>query len=181
MRTDDDLPLGMMGQPRSVINHFWKMIDAGESPRLAEMFATRSAPKLDTDTSHFAGMTMAHVAKTCGKPYAEKIMKQARSAGISVNENSFYNGSIADERGGADPGAWKLVGDGKEKFRKTIRDRGGACESLGVEHGESSERMQKQQAHLEKLRAKKKQFKVMQKQLAADMHRNGSGQLVLKD
>ena len=181
MRTDDDLPIGMMGQPRTVIDHFWKMVDAGESVRLAEMLAVRRAPSLDTDTVHFAGLDMSHIAKTCGPDYANKIMKQAKNAGISVNGNSFDNGAIADERGGAEPGAWKLVGDGKDKFRKTVRDRGGACESLGVEFGESSERMQKQQRKLEKQRAKKKQFLTMQKQLTSDMHRNESGKLVLKD
>jgi len=164
-----DLPIGMMDQPPEVVARFRKMVAAGESPRLAEMLAVRKGPCLDTDTVHMAGLSMAHVAKTAGKSYAEKDMKQARAAGIQVNENSFFNGSIADERQGADPGAWCLVGEGKDKLKKTVRDRGGACESLKVDFGESQERVDKEQARLEKLRWKKREYKKLQKQVAANM------------
>lgn len=156
-----------MDQPSEVIARFRKMVAAGESPRLAEMMAVRKGPVLDTDTAHFVGLPP--LEKVYGPVGAKKIRETARKAGISVSDSSFFNPSIADERAAADPDAWLLPGEGKDKFKRVIRDRGGASEELGVEFGESQQRMDTEQKRLEKLRANKKEYKKLQKQVAADM------------
>lgn len=166
-----DLPIGMMDQPQHVIDRFLKMVANGESPRLAEMLAVRKGPALDTDTAHFVGIPP--MEKTLGYNQAKKVREQARKAGISISDSSFYNGTIADERGGGDPNAWLLAGDGKDKFKRVIRERGGACESLGVEFGESQERVDKAQSRIEKHREKRKKFQIMKQQLAADNKAKG--------
>jgi len=158
----------MDARPDQIVD-FNKMVRAGESPRMAEMLALRAAPRLDTDTAHFAGLDLKHFAKVNGQPLAQKAFDQARKAGINVNENWFYNGSIADERGGGDPDAWVGPGEGKSKLKESVRKKGGACESLGVEFGDSAHRMDTEQKRLEKVRAKKKQYKLLQKQVGADM------------
>ena len=163
-----DLPIGMMDARQDQIEAFERMVASGESPRLAEMLALRKAPSLDTDTAHFAGLNMNHIAKTINQPYADKVMEQARKAGLNVNENWFYNGSIADERAGGDPGAWIGPGDGKDKFKKVIRERGGASEELGVDFFESAERQDKETTRREKVKEKRAKFKIMEKQVKAD-------------
>lgn len=152
----NDLPIGMMDQPSQVIARYRRMVAAGESPRLAEMFAVRKAPKLETDTAHYAGMPA--LEETAGFEYAKKVKQQARAAGISITDSSIYNGTIADERGGADPNAWLLAGDGRDKFRKVIRDKGKACESLGVEaDGSFEEKWAKKEKAFNKRQSAKKE------------------------
>ena len=163
-----ELPIGMMDARPDQIRAFTKMVAAGESPRLAEMLALRKGPALDTDTVHFAGMGMSHLQKCVGPAQAEKVANQARAAGIPINDSWVYNGSVADERGGGDPDAWVGPGDGKDKIKNVIRNRGGACETLGVEFGESQQRVDKAQSEIETRRAKKKKFKEMEKQVKAD-------------
>ena len=164
--TNDDLPIGMMDQPLHIVERFWKMVKEGTHPRLAEMLAVRRGPLLDTDTAHFAGVPP--LEKSLGKAHAEKIRAQARKAGIQVSESSFYNGSIADERQGADPGAWLLAGDGKDKYKQVIRDRGGASPELGVKFGESQKRTEYIQKKIEKQRAINKERAEIKRQKAAD-------------
>ena len=156
-----DLPVGMMGESDEHIAAFRKMVASGESPRMAEMLALRKAPKPDTDTSHFAGMGLKQLAKHVGEVQVRKIEKQARQAGISINDNSIYNASVADRRQAGDPNAWLLAGDGRDKFKKVIRNRGGTCESLGIEKvdGGAFDRHE-----IRKVNFKKNRSKVAQRQ-----------------
>jgi hypothetical protein len=159
----------MMDAPPHVLEAFRRIVASGESPRLAEMLAYRRAPQPNTDGVHFEGMGMAHLEKTLGKPWVDNLTKQARKAGIAINDSSIYNGSLADARAGGDPGAWLLTGDGKDQLKKRARERGLACETLGVEHGESQQRMEFIQPKIEKQRAKNQQFRVMKDQLQKDI------------
>lgn len=164
-----DLPIGMMDQPKHVVERYLKMVKAGESPRLAEMLAVRKGPQLDTDTSYFASVPkVSELEKHNGKWYADKVRQQAKDAGIHITSDAIYNATIADERGAGDPGAWLLAGDGKDKFKNEIRKRGGACDTLGVQFGESAERADKEQARLEKLRKKVRERKTIERQKAAE-------------
>jgi len=165
---NDDLPIGMMDQPPHVVAAFRRMVAEGQSPRLAEMLAVRKGPCLSTDVTFTEGLTLDRIAKQAGQPYVEKIMKQAKAAGITVNGNSFYNGTIADERQGGDPGAWLLAGDGKDKFKKTLRDRGKSSQDLGVEHDESQERTDHTLSRLEKQRKIKKDRLTAKNQIMKD-------------
>ena len=163
-----DLPIGMMDARQDQIEAFERMVASGESPRLAEMLALRKATNISTDTAHFAGLNMTHIAKTLGQPYADKAMEQARDAGLNVNKNWFYNGSMADERAGGDPEAWIGPGDGIDKFKRLVRNRGGASEELGVDFFESAERQDKETTRREMVKEKRAKFKIMEKQVKAD-------------
>jgi len=155
-----DLPIGMWDQSPEVVARFRKLVAAGQSPSMAEIFACRKAPGLETDTAHFAGLSMSHVAKSAGVPYADKVMAQAKKAGISVNQNSIYNASIADARGGGDPNAWLLAGDGRAKFRKSIESKGGECETLGVKcSGKGLELFANKEALINKRKARREEIK----------------------
>lgn len=166
-----DLPIGMLDQPSPVVKAFRRMVAAGESPRLAEMFAVRKAPRLDTDTVYKSELpTIGQLEKTLGKPYVDKVREQAKKAGISINAHSVYNGSAADERAGGDPGAWLLVGDGKDKFKKTAMERGLACPTLGVEHFQSQKRVDEIQPKIAKQRKFNHNRRVMKEQVLSDKH-----------
>ena len=160
-----DLPIGMMGESPEVIARFRKMVAEGESQRIAEILACRKAPSLETDTSHFSGMKPLEV--TCGPEYAKKVKQQAREAGISISDSSIYNGSIADKRGGGDPNAWLLAGDGRAKWKKSIQAKGGSCESLGVEaNGKSLEISDRKEHAIKKRENRRKEFEAMKKDKA---------------
>jgi hypothetical protein len=139
----DDLPIGMMGQPPHLIARYRELIASGQSPRIAEICALRIPPGGKTDTSHFAGMGLGHLASVLGQNHVDQLVAKARAAGISVGPNSIYNGSLADKRGAADPGAWLLVGDGQAKFKNVARSRGMAtADSDEVQFGESAQRVE---------------------------------------
>ena len=150
----------MMGQPDEIVQRFLKMVRAGESPRMAEILACRKAPTLETDTNHYAGMGMAHIEKIDGKPYAQTVWDQAKAAGISVNSNSIYNATMADERCGGDPNAWLLAGDGRDKFKKVVQDKGGFCESLGIEssNGKYEEILDKKDKEIKAKKARREEM-----------------------
>ena len=158
-----DLPIGMMGQPEHLIAKFRRLVASGESPRIAEICALRTAPGGKTDKAHFKGLNLAHLAKTIGPSYVEKITAQARAAGISVGENSFYNGSLADKRGGGDPGAWIRTGEGRAKLKETALSRGMAtADGDEVQFGQSEQRVEFANKWLEgydKRKAEKKAVK----------------------
>lgn len=139
---DDDLPIGMMGQPEHLIAKFRELVASGESPRIAEICALRTAPGGKTDTAHFAGMGLGHLASVLGQNHVDKLVAQARAAGIQVGESSIYNGSLADKRAGGDPGAWLTVGDGRAKQREVALSRGMAAADGSVEYGQSQERVE---------------------------------------
>jgi len=166
----DDLPIGMMDQPQHILNRYWAMVEAGESPRLAEMLAVRKGPQLETATNYLVGLPRL---ETTMPAYAKKVRQQARKAGISLTDDSKYNGTLADSRGGADPNAWIHPGDGKDKVRQHIRNVGGACETLGVDFFESQQRVDTEQSRIEKLRKDKKHYRVMKEQVQADMRAEG--------
>jgi len=159
----DDLPLGMMDQPDHVIAHYRAMVKAGESPRIAEICACRKAPAGETDTSHFAGMKPLEA--TAGPEYAKKVRAQARAAGIEVSGSSIYNATIADARGGGDPNAWLLAGDGRAKWRKAIEAKGGECDSLKVKaSGKSLELFAKKEQALARRKARKQELQAEAKE-----------------
>ena len=166
MKTQD-LPISMMGESPVIVARYRQLIAKGESPRMAEILATRQAPGLETDTSHYAGMRP--LEETCGLDYATKTKAQARKAGITINDSSIYNPTIADQRGGGDPKAWLLAGDGRDKFRKVINAKGKSCDTLGikVENGKGLEDFSKREKKLEAKQARQAEVKAHRKAIIA--------------
>lgn len=121
-KSDVKLPISMIGEPEHILDRFRELVCKGESPGMASILATRSAPALETATNHYVGMKP--LKETAGLDYAEGVRKQALKAGIPINEHSRYNGTIADARRGGDPGAWIHNGESHDKFRKVCEERG---------------------------------------------------------
>lgn len=156
------LPFSMIDEPEHVKAKYLELVAAGESRSIAEILACRQAPSAETDTSHFAGMRP--LDETAGHEYAKKVRAQARAAGISISGSSIYNGSIADARGGGDPNAWLLAGDGRAKWRQSIERVGGECESLKVKaSGKSLEIFAKREKLLNKRKQRKEEIKAERK------------------
>lgn len=145
---------------------FTRMVNAGESPRMAEILALRKPPKADTDDVHFQGLGMAHLAKVAGHDYAKNTYGQAKAAGLSITDSHIYNGSIADKRKGGDPNAWIGPGDGREKFRKIIKSRGGACESLGIEEGAADHVVEKFEKKREAFHNRRRKIEAIEAEVA---------------
>jgi len=170
----DDLTIGMMGQPPHLIAKFRELVASGESPRIAEICALRVAPGGKTDTSHYAGMGLGQLASVLGQDHVNKLVAKAKKAGISVGPNSIYNGSLADKRGGADPGAWLLVGEGQAKAKEVARSRGMAtADSDEVKYGESDQRVEFASKWLEKYDKKKAEKAARKKEIESDSLKTG--------
>ncbi len=163
-----DLPIGMIDQPPDVIATYRRIVASGENPRLAEMFATRKVPRAETATSNAVELKPSRNNEGVGFQRMQKIRADARKAGIPVTDDSFYNGSVADERGAADPDAWVHPGEGRDKLRRTVRERGGVSEELNVGPGECQQRMDERKKVAEKqIEINKKRLK-LRKQLKRD-------------
>lgn len=128
---DVKIPVSMMGEPEHILERYRALVRAGQSPGMASILASRRCPGLETDTAHYAGMKP--LEETCGKAYAAQVKAQARAAGITISDNSRFNGTIADHRGGGDPTAWIHAGDGKSTFRERLRKTGGGGDDFGLE------------------------------------------------
>lgn len=149
----------MVGEPPEVVERYRRMVASGQSPRMAEMLATRKGPRLETATTNAIDLKPSRNNEGVGFQRMQKIRADAKKAGVPVTDDSFYNGSVADERGAADPDAWVHPGEGRDKLRRVVRERGGVSEELGVGPGESQKRMD------ERKKAVEKQLKINQDRL----------------
>jgi hypothetical protein len=129
-RSEIKIPTSMMDESESVLDRYRDLIMNGESPGMASILASRCAPGLETATNHFVGRKSLEEAY--GLDYATKVKRHAREAGIAITDSSIFNASVADERGGADPNAWLLAGDGPDKWRDVAQKRGCPSEDLKV-------------------------------------------------
>lgn len=129
-RSSIAIPRSMVGEPEHILDRYRDLIMKGEPPGMASILASRVAPGLETATNHFVGRKSLEEAY--GLDYATKVKRHAREAGISITDDSIFNASVADERGGADPNAWLLAGDSHDKFRKVAQERGCPSEDLKV-------------------------------------------------
>lgn len=129
-RSEIRIPVSMVGEPDHILDKYRDLIMKGEKPGMASILASGVAPSLETATNHFVGRKSLEEAY--GLDYAVKTKRHAREAGISITDSSIYNASVADERGGADPGAWLLAGDGPDKWKRVAEERGYTSEDLKV-------------------------------------------------
>ena len=151
-RSEIRIPVSMMDESDDVLDRYRDLIMKGESPGIASILASRCAPSLETATNHFVGRKSLEEAY--GLDYATKVKRHAREAGIAITDSSIFNASVADERGGADPNAWLLAGDGPDKWRAVAQARGCRSEDLKVkDDGRIAEIEAKREAGINKRNA----------------------------
>jgi hypothetical protein len=79
-----------------VQERFRELVAAGTSPRMAEMFALKAAPRVKTDSTYFA--SHGNLAKQfenapCGA--LDNLIKAARAQGYEPGMNDVYDGDLA--------------------------------------------------------------------------------------
>ncbi len=155
-RRDVKIPISMVGEDEHILDLYRDLIIKGESPGIASILATRSAPALETATNHFVGQKPMHEIDGM-KDYAATVRRQAKAAGIVVGEHSVYNGTVADARAGGDPAAWMHNGESPDKFRKACEARGKDCEGLRtkIDYARLSENEAKREAGIKKRNARR--------------------------
>lgn len=159
-RSEIKIPVSMVGESEEVLDRYRELVANGESPGMASILASRSAPALETATNHFVGV------RSIGNPgmadYEALVRNQAKKAGIPVTENSHYNPTIADHRRGGDPGAWIHNGESHDKWRKTCEERGMSCDDLRTRNdgkiAEIEEKREKRIRKQDRHRAAVKEF-----------------------
>lgn len=128
------IPIALMGESDRVLARYRQLVGNGESPRMAEILATRHFPGTHTDTMRLVDVpTIGQLQGIQGKYYTDKLRSEAAKAGITLGGNSRYNGHMADTRGGGDPKAWLHAGDGISTYKQRIIDCGGEFKEMGVE------------------------------------------------
>lgn len=86
--------------------HYMRMIADGQTPRFAEMAALQQPPGTKgTDRTFMEGRLDGSWLNQMPKPQADRMVRQARAAGINTS-GRFYMGGLADKRGHMDPEAW---------------------------------------------------------------------------
>lgn len=101
-----DLPPDIANASHEVRSHYVRMVQDGQSPRFAEMCALKAPPGTrGTDRAFMQGRLAGEWLNAMPKKQAERLIKQAESAGIST-AGKFYMGGLADKRAHLDPEAW---------------------------------------------------------------------------
>lgn len=103
---NEELPADIANSSPEVRAHYRKMISEGCTERWAVMCALQSPPGLrGTDRALMQGRLAGQWLNEMHKPLADRMMREARAAGINVS-GRFYMGGLADKRGHLDPAAW---------------------------------------------------------------------------
>lgn len=128
MSTDTEqitIPYDVQARGSHAVTFFLECVNRGESPRLAEMLALRSAPRGMTDTLMYGDL------KTIGQRYGgtaegqdqlNSLVQAAREKGYNPGPNDIYMGEIASEWG--DPDAFIGPTDGRAKIKNTLEKKG---------------------------------------------------------
>jgi hypothetical protein len=113
--------------PEDVILHgavefFCKMLQAGQSPSMAEIFALQSAPNVKSMTS-FCAHRGTLESQFEGDDYSlNRLVAMARSEGYNPNPNDIYIDGLADHPGDKD--AFVPPADAESHIRKKLAKRG---------------------------------------------------------
>lgn len=115
-----DLPHDIRAAGSEVIRHYRKLIRDGQTPRFAEMCALQQAPATHgMDRTFMHGRHNQQWLDDMPKHQAERILREAKAAGISTS-GKFYMSGIADKRGHCDPAAWI---DSTAEIKKVAKQR----------------------------------------------------------
>jgi hypothetical protein len=101
-----ELPFDIQRASLEVREHYIRMVNAGQSPRFAEMCALQQPPGTQgTDRAFMQGRLDGNWMDGIPARMAKKMAREAKAAGININ-GKYYLGGLADKRGHMDPGAW---------------------------------------------------------------------------
>ncbi len=130
---EQSIPLSVRLAGDDAVLHYLKMIEAGQTPRFAEMCAVQQAPAVKgADRTFMEGRYNNQQLDRMPKDHAQNIVALAKRAGISIS-GKYYASGLADHRGPADPAAWV---DGAADIKKVAAMRNlsvsGAVEHQGV-------------------------------------------------
>lgn len=90
----------------AAVEHYRRMIRAGQSERFAAMCATQTPPGTKgSDRAFMEGRYNNEYMGAMGQRCASRMVREARAAGINTS-GKFYMGGLADKRGHCDPEAW---------------------------------------------------------------------------
>jgi hypothetical protein len=100
------LPPDIASAPPDVQAHYIKLVRQGQAPRFAEMVALGVPPATrGTDRALMEGRLSGQWLESMPKAQADRIIREAKQAGINV-AGKFYMGGLADHRRHKDPAAW---------------------------------------------------------------------------
>jgi post-segregation antitoxin (ccd killing protein) len=101
-----ELPFDIQRASLEVREHYIRMVNAGQSPRFAEMCALQQPPGTQgTDRAFMQGRLDGNWMDGLPPRMAKKMAREAKAAGINVS-GKYYLGGLADKRGHMDPSAW---------------------------------------------------------------------------
>lgn len=116
-----DLPYDIANASSSVQAHYRRMIEAGQTPRFAEMAALQSPPGTQgTDRAFMEGRYNNQQLDAMPARQAKYVAEEARAAGINIS-GKYYCGGLADHRMWKDPEAWVSSNDDVLKVAKKRR------------------------------------------------------------
>lgn len=106
MNAEIELPPEIAAASAAVQSHYIRMVEDGQTERFAAMCALQQPPGTrGTDRAFMQGRLAGQWLENIPKRQADRMIAQARSAGIDTT-GKFYMGGIADRRGHLDPEAW---------------------------------------------------------------------------
>jgi post-segregation antitoxin (ccd killing protein) len=100
------LPFDIQRASAEVRNHYIRMVNAGQSPRFAEMCALQQPPGTKgTDRAFQEGRLAGNQWDELPARQAKKMIREAKAAGINISGKQYVSG-LANKLGHCDPRAW---------------------------------------------------------------------------
>lgn len=105
--SDMELPFDIQDASPSVQAHYRKMVEAGQSPRFAEMIALGVAPAVrGSDRGFMEGQMNNEQLDDMPKIQAQKMAAAAKAAGINISGKRYISGLADRKLKWRDPEAW---------------------------------------------------------------------------
>ena len=116
-----ELPFDIAVAAKPVQDHYRRMVEAGQSPRFAEMCALQVAPGTKgSERAFMEGRNNNEQLDSMPRRQAQYVSSEAKAAGINIS-GKYYCGGIADHRGWRDPKAWVSSNDDVLRVAKERR------------------------------------------------------------
>jgi hypothetical protein len=117
---DEDVPSNIRRAGAEVASMYKRLRSEGYTHLWAEMCALQQPPGTrGTDRAFMHGRYNQQWLDEMPKDQAQKILGEARAAGINVS-GKFYMGGLADKRGHLDPAAWV---EGAGDIKRVAKER----------------------------------------------------------
>lgn len=116
----EELPASIALAGKEVQQRYLRMRSDGQTVKFAEMCALQQPPGLrGTDRAFMEGRLNQQWLDNMPKDHAQKMLREARAAGINVS-GRYYMAGLADKRGHLDPAAWV---DSAQDIKRVARER----------------------------------------------------------